>query len=143
MTTQQAYEYMRTYLTREGAVRAVDSESDCMYETVMEDSGLQRCAVGCLLTPKTINQYSKQVNTTVRNYRGSVIGLVDHFDVPELSEVDIHFLTRAQELHDAYENWESGKFNVAFLDALAFEYGLKVVQDEPVVERPEPVLTLA
>ncbi len=131
MNTQQAYEYMRTYLTREGAVRAVNDVGDCVYETEMKARGIQRCAVGCLLTPETLNQYSEAQNSTVREYCGSVVGLVDYFDVPELAEVDQGFLSKAQELHDLEQNWPGGKFRVIKLDALAFEFGLKVVVDKP------------
>jgi hypothetical protein len=143
MNTQQAYEYMRTYLTREGAVQATDKDGSCMYETVMGARGLQRCAVGCLLTPETLNQYSERLETTVRDYTGSVLGLFDEFDVPELADVNTDFLSKAQDIHDEEHNWNTGKFCVAMLDDLARKFGLEVVVDEPVVETPEPVLTLA
>ena len=105
--------------------------------------GLQRCAVGCLLTPETLNQYSERLETTVRDYTGSVLGLFDEFDVPELADVNTDFLSKAQDIHDEEHNWNTGKFCVAMLDDLARKFGLEVVVDEPVVETPEPVLTLA
>lgn len=151
MNTQEAYEYMRVYLTREGARQATDDQGDCMYEAVVGGE-LHRCAVGCLLTPKSLNSKSQprvrgEKRITLRDYLGSAEGLLRRFPVPELRDVELKFLVDAQELHDEAENWKGGRFNVALLDGLALNYGLKVVVDAPVVEEtvaePEPVLTLA
>ena len=151
MNTQEAYEYMRVYLTREGARQAVAGYGDCMYEAYMEGEP-HRCAVGCLLTAESLNERSLPTDdleepVILRNYLGSADGLLRRFSVPELRDVEVGFLLGAQELHDEGENWTGGRFNVALLDDLAHNYGLKVVVDEPVVEtpvtEPEPVLTLA
>ena len=159
MTTQEAYELMRIYLTRPGARRAVIwGGSACMYEMV-EMGEVHRCAVGCLLSPETLNQTRyisleiaeelgfherSQVGSSVRlaDLRGglsAVVGL--KYDVPELEEVDGGFLEEAQFIHDNKENWVGGKFNVVALDVLAADYDLTVVRDEPVREEPRELIS--
>lgn len=147
MNTQEAYELMRVYLTREGARQAVDNDGDCLYETTIGRE-LHRCAVGCLLMPSSLDERAQPVNNLVeqqvalRHYLGSVEGLLRRFSVPELRDVELGFLRDAQELHDKAENWKGGKFNVALLDDLAHNYGLDVVKDEVPAE-PVAELTLA
>ena len=149
MNTQEAYEYMRVYLTREGARQAIDKAGDCMYEGRIEGA-IHRCAVGCLLTPESLNermqsgsQCGDERTVTLRDYLGSVVGVLKHFSVPELRDIDRNFLDEAQKLHDERENWKGGKFNVALLNDLAHDHGLKVMMDELVEVEPEQVLTLA
>lgn len=152
MTTQQAYEMMRVYLTRPGAVRAVDSEIGyCAYEAVV-DGVLQRCAVGCLLTPGTLSQEmdftyeesSEGQNGIVqlREFQGNVEQLhKDGYVLPELDGVDEDFLLKAQVLHDNSNNWTDSGFNVDMLDVLAEKHDLTVVVDKPVgAHRKEVVI---
>jgi len=134
MNTQEAYEYMRVYLTREGARQATDDRGDCLYETTIGGE-LHRCAVGCLLTPESLNGRARptldvEKPVMLRDYLGSVDGLLRRFSVPELRDVDKGFLLAAQKLHDERENWKGGRFKVELLDDLAHNYGLKVVKDE-------------
>lgn len=143
MTTQEAYEMMRIYLTRPGAVRAVNESDDCMYETHIRGE-IHRCAVGCLLTPDSLDELSgEEFQRPLREFVGTIGHVLREFSVPELRSVDFQFLQEAQRLHDDEGSWIGGFFNVRRLDALADRYGLQVVKDEEPVAEPEPVLTLA
>lgn len=135
MNTQQAYELMRVYLTREGARQATNGNGDCMYEAVIGGE-VHRCAVGCLLTPRSLNSYSETEDASLRNSINGVEGLLVEFYVPELDDVDVTFLSGAQSVHDDGDNWQGGKFDVSKLDELAERFGLTVVADEV----PEPVI---
>jgi len=148
MTTQEAYELMRVYLTRPGARRAV-GEVSCRYETVILDE-VHRCAVGCLLSPETLNQtryisqeLAEQAGFENMSQVGTWVRLADllgglstmhelAYELPEFDEVDLGFLEDAQYIHDIAHNWEGGKFNVMKLDELAADFGLTVVRDKPV-----------
>lgn len=150
MTTQEAYELMRVYLTRPGASWAGDDKG-CLYETVIRGA-THRCAVGCLLSPETLNQtryISHEFaenhfddtdqggkNVRLRKLRGSAEMLFDiGYDLPELDGVSHGFLTSAQACHDDQRNWPpNGGFNVAALDWIAADYGLTVVNDEPAIK---------
>lgn len=139
MTTQQAYEMMRTYMTRPGAQMAGDESGNCFYETQFPD-GVQRCAVGCVLTPDTLLRTGKEqwCDIPIKDYSGSVRGLMDYYDVPELQFVSLDFLSDAQNVHDKSENWAKGKFDVAKLDAVAKKHGLTVVSGEQKVAEGAP-----
>jgi hypothetical protein len=157
MTTQEAYELMRVYLTRPGARRAAN-EGTCQYEAVMLGE-VHRCAVGCLLSPETLNQTryiseefaedagfddTTQVGMHVRlaDLRGglaTIHGL--EYVLPELDEVDFDFLEGAQYVHDNKNNWKGGKFDVVELDKLAGRHGLTVVSDKPVREAPRELIS--
>lgn len=153
MTTQEAYELMRTYLTRPGARRAWDDV--CLYETVIDDA-THRCAVGCLLTPATLDsevhidvdggfdEFMWGKNVPLRQFHGNLQAAYQAgYEIPELDGVDHNFLATAQAVHDDIQNWENGTFNVAALDYAARKFGLKVVTDEPVVEGAPQELVVA
>lgn len=154
MTTQEAYELMRTYLTRPGAQRAFNKV--CRYETVI-DMETHRCAVGCLLTPRSLAATVKVEDGSgvfaesmwgkvvpLRRFLGNLEAVyLAGYEIPELEEVDHDFLAEAQAVHDQVLNWTDGKFNVAALDAAARIHGLKVVTDEPVVEGAPQELVVA
>lgn len=136
MTTQEAYEMMRIYLTRPGAMQA-KGENSCMYETYI-GAELHRCAVGCLLSPVALGQtidapdaYVDEAVLVLRDFNGSLSSLYEvGFELKELAEVDHGFLEGAQVLHDEDDNWIGGVFNVVKLDALAYRNGLMVVVDD-------------
>lgn len=132
MTTQEAYERMRIYLTRPGARQAKTEPGPnglCLYEVEL-DGAPHRCAVGCLLAPDTIASCKHDSGATV-------FALVVEYPLAErdLANVDLDFLAGCQCLHDDPGNWEHGVFNVRWLDALARDYGLNVVSDEVVREQ--------
>lgn len=141
METQQAYELMRTYLTRPGARRAVarfDGDEFCRYETTIEGE-LHRCAIGCLLSPaalaETREYYDENLGWNVtgalRDFAGSLGDVLEAgFSVVDIQDCDPEFLNAAQRIHDAEASWESGKFNVALLDDAARDLGLTVIVDD-------------
>lgn len=144
MTTQQAYEKARAYLTRPGARQAIfDNEDACMYEVVIGDE-IHHCAVGCLLEPETLNQMVEVDKNFVdssnhsedaigsmiqlRDFSGGLSGIwIAGYKTPELNDVDGEFLTKMQHLHDNAGNWDSRGFMVGKLDELAQQHGLSLV----------------
>ena len=122
MDTQEAYERMRAWLTRPGASRCGDSEN-CYYLDMYGN----RCAVGALLSHQTAIEAAP--------CQGNVIGLFADVSSAgdELAHVSLNFLRDAQSLHDNTSHWQHGRFDVAVLDALAKDYSLTVVIDEPAV----------
>lgn len=148
MTTQQAYENMRTYLGRPGAQRAY-TPIVCRYETQILDQ-IHRCAVGCLLTPQTLAQTKivgddhNRVEMPLRDFCGTLKAVyASGYELPELEDVDHDFLASAQAIHDNLGSWEEHTV-ILQLDALARGFGLTVVTDEPVVEvAPQEELVVA
>lgn len=136
MTTQQAYEAVRQYLTRPGARQAMfPGRKFCEYQTEI-DGVVHRCAVGCLLSADAISEIAEY------EFEGGVEALLSPEDwgektddwgplaVSELVDVDSNFLSSAQGLHDEPGNWDGGVFAVDKLDQIAREYGLRVVDEE-------------
>jgi hypothetical protein len=143
MTTQVAYEMMRTYLGRPGARRAYDEELEvCRYETMLEGE-LHRCAVGCLFTADGLSERATIADPNiaeavgvapgtweVREFEGGLAGLqIAGFELPEIADVDGSFLEGAQMIHDDICAWENGTL-ISKLDKLAERCGLTVVSDE-------------
>ena len=133
MTTQEAYEQIRAYFSREGAQLAWDDDLDsCQYCT--EDG--RRCAVGCLIPAGLYDQNFEGTNIRSlidaehdRKYRdagtapNTRAALVDLF-----AGVDPVFLEKAQERHDGLAEEDvlaTGDF-VNRLDLLAEEFHLTV-----------------
>lgn len=147
MNTQQAYEMMRIYLGRPGARRAYGSTT-CMYEIQIQGK-MHRCAIGCLLSPETLNQTRQVRHRHPRRPIMGVCALKDisgglatvrglGYELPELDGVNPLFLEEAQMAHDNLMNWAGNKFNMESLDQVARLYGLKVVGDEPGVVQRAP-----
>ena len=133
MTNQEAYEQIRTYLTRPGATRAFSHDvGGCAYEIQMDDLGIHRCAVGCLLSPGAI---------TFLADRMALSGISAHemfteaeYYAPVLAELDgtdEDFLQCAQRIHDDRDSWLGDVFDVGMLDGLADQWGLRIVGDQP------------
>lgn len=132
MTNQEAYENMRVYLTRPDAQRAWCAGAfGCSYEVQLDDMSTHRCAVGCLLSPASIEFLRN--GSALTGVSVHEIFIEDYYApvVAELDGVDGDFLQNAQKCHDAKENWVSGVFNVKELDDLADSWGLRVVSDQP------------
>lgn len=152
MDTQQAYEMMRVYLTRPGALRAVGDKGNCMYETRVNGE-LHRCAIGCILPLSALDSTAvvEEVSgdepqagamVELRDFQGGILSLFEqNFDLSSLDNVDLGFLEVAQGIHDKGSSWVLNKFNVALLDAAAADYGLKVVNDDAPVGAPREELT--
>ncbi len=120
MTTQEAYEKIRAWLTRPNAERAwSEDRAQCLYDT----GNGNRCAVGILLTDETL--FEDGANECIE----AVEGLIASIDPPELRDVDQKFLVVAQNLHDHERHWdEEGRFRVERLDEAAKWFGLEVVK---------------
>ena len=143
MTTQEAYELMRVYLTRPGAQRAISNlPKVCRYETII-DGELQRCAIGCLLSPETLAatveiddetdapEWQVGLEVELRDFCGSLDAIyMQGYTLPELDDVSHNFLAEAQSIHDCAGSWREGKFDVRLLDGLAEKHGLTVVTEE-------------
>lgn len=142
MTTQEAYEKMRAWLTRPGATRAHNGMY-CEYAT--RDGN--RCAIGGILSPAALSEVH-DLHGSVDEIIGDQEGWYDDGTgavltepiwptaYAELKDVEPMFLGLAQTLHDYEENWADGVFDVAQLDALAACHGLTVVTDEQASEAP-------
>lgn len=153
MTTQNAYEMMRVYLTRPGARQATATPlGPCSYEVALEGE-LHRCAIGCLLSPAALAQTvtfdketADELSTdpgvwALRDFSGGIGAICQAgYNLEELDEVDGDFLEGTQAIHDNIHNWETGVFNVGALDAFAARQGLQVVTDEPQGAPREAVL---
>lgn len=147
MTTQQAYEMMRIYLTRPGARQASLDGGACSYETEMFGE-VHRCAIGCILSPAGLAETvmiddelheDHGLTHVLRDFEGGLGDLYcAGFKIEELLGVDHGFLQGAQCLHDDESNWREGKFRVALLDGLAIRHGLLPVKDG--VPEEEPVM---
>lgn len=139
MTTQEAYELMRAYLTRPGARQAYSPDKgQCQYETRIEGE-THKCAVGCLLTPASLRSKGA-TDAPLRNYMGGALGVLANYKPPELMFVEQLFLNDAQTVHDNPDNWKGGSFNAAALDMVAVQHGLRVVKNESPVPDRELVL---
>lgn len=110
MTKQEAYERIRAYFSREGAVLAKD-EFGCYYRMGAVATG-DACAVGCLIPDEKYTYRMEQRGVEVV-----------YAKCPELKPLD-DFLRRAQHKHDS--STEVSTF-IKELDALADAEGLEVV----------------
>lgn len=142
MNMQEAYEQMRAWLTRPGAKQASAHEgATCMYDA----GNGQRCAVGCLLSEQAILVFGG-LGGDAEELVGTMLSSQEFTDEPLLglfsedfiahfkeygtvvsSDDAMQFLMAAQDCHDRSLNWTSEGFNVAHLDCVASDFGLKVV----------------
>lgn len=131
MNTQQAYERMRAWLTRPGARRAISQDGSCYYEVQYGgDDGMQRCAVGALLSDEAIQQLKE--TGLIRKSLGTVMSCKSSASlmIAELDGIKQGFLRAAQALHDNEDSWVGGKFRVDLLDHSASIHGLEVITDD-------------
>ena len=121
MTTQKAYERIRAWFLRPGAVFGFDrEEGNCVYRGGSKPYSRVRCAVGCLIPPK--------------NYTDQLEGMGPHqlviYELPDLfAGINVKFLEQAQTLHDneACKVEPSIPNFIAELDKLARQFKLEVV----------------
>lgn len=122
MTTQEAYEGIREFFTRPGAVLAQsEGPVSCFYRGDSNPSSPVRCAVGCLI-PDELYDPSFE-NTTASALLGvgwerGVRPLIEYFE-----DVDKHFLDEAQSAHDVAGTVEGFLLE---LDRVALSHGLTV-----------------
>jgi hypothetical protein len=119
--TQKAYEKIRKWLTRPGASQAMHSTEDtCTY---YNSTTKNRCAVGCLFTKKTAESLADSLVSVTRLVK------INDDAARELEGISTNFLLAAQQCHDDYWNWATGKFDVKKLDAIARRHRLKVIEE--------------
>lgn len=123
--TQQAYETMRTYLTRPGARQATWPNSpSCAYRTEL-DGEVHCCAVGILFTSEDMEHFG--------TFQGGIDEIYENHEergeeLPAgIKGIDYNLLQAAQEVHDNIDNWRDGVFNAEALDKKAEELGLRPV----------------
>lgn len=114
MTPQEAYDGIRAWFTRPGAVRAVDGGvcgGVCAYRGDRDPASPRRCAAGCLL-PDELYRPTMEMQP------------VDELPVfKKFLGPAFDFVREAQGRHDCAYTVEGF---IERLDALAGEYGLKV-----------------
>lgn len=113
MTTQEAYEAIRTYFETEAIGLAKDGNGACQYRT---DDG-QKCAVGCLIPDEVYSTEMEWKNVTA--LFDSMPYVAGYFH-----GVDRRFLADAQVMHDSIAN-DRAAF-VRGLDFVARAHGLEV-----------------
>ena len=116
MDTQTAYENIRAYFSREGAVLAKSEQGFCSYRTTEGN----KCAVGALIPDE---MYVSDMEC------GMVYDLLEEFPIVKdyLRGVDESFLIKAQSLHD-HDASDAPNF-VARLDFLADQFELELHPD--------------
>lgn len=129
LTTQEAYEQIRSYFSRPGAVLA-KSGGYCQYR----DERGNKCAVGCLI-PDELYDLALDGGIILGeemedNNVAAIINM--HPRLKEICDGDteegqlkLRFLTRAQAEHDDHSVKSVGLF-LEELDFLAREFGLKI-----------------
>lgn len=128
MTTQEAYEGIREFFSREGAALAKERNTDegftrCFYRGDADRSSSVRCAVGCLIPDELYKPRweSKSISALLGTW-----GKRDEYD-PDLGAffegVEDRFLEAAQGAHDAAGD-ASGFIEA--LDVIAREHDLQV-----------------
>lgn len=120
MSTQEAYESIRNYFSRPGAVLAKDGTSTystCKYRTRQG----QACAVGCLI-PDDLYRDVLEGYPLDRDWLDRFPSIDEY-----LRDVDKKFLRSAQLLHDSVAR-DAESFLIG-LDVVALLFGLEVVDD--------------
>lgn len=128
MTTQEAYEQIRNWFSREGAVFGVKRSGNkemggsmCVYRLDGDVKSPVRCAAGCLIPDEL---YSPDFENVVIDSLLTTAEPLRNF----FKNVNVRFLTHAQSLHDRYAS--DGSISVSTflidLDQLAKQHNLQV-----------------
>lgn len=139
MTKQEAYEKMREFFSRPGAVLAVErmthnpDKFKCVYRGGAEATSPVRCAIGCLIPDEQYDPWFDEHGDITGK---GILDLDEAGRLPAVIEDSIQacgyddfldFLETCQSAHDriGINQGTTGAF-VRDLDAIAERYGLKV-----------------
>lgn len=135
MTTQETYDQMRAYYTREDTQLGRHYYA-CNY--IGNGSEQQRCAVGCTLPMPLLEMYGEELNEmgglsevmlAAREGDDAAVGVFEALgiDPNEAHDSQLYrFLVAAQREHDNSEAYPEKADVVAAIDRLAASFGLKV-----------------
>jgi hypothetical protein len=128
MTTQEAYEQIRSYFSRPDAALAATTTGDtCFYRQPMPDGSVRKCAVGCLIPDELYDLELDEQNVAGDHAMVWTNELREFFQ-----DVDVDFINEAQAAHDGTAS-SHGHFAVsafiARLDKVADRHHLKVVSE--------------
>lgn len=122
--TQDAYERIRSWLSRPGATKcATDDGSTCLYK----DGRGNHCAIGGPMK-HILTEEETSRNPDVASLLSEDSSHYNDDAYVFWAKANLEFLSLAQDAHDYADTEDFQESALESLDALAFDFGLKVVK---------------